>query len=257
MIDPKISPVYNVGDFGEDIFLPFELGADGTTAFSATSITISAAATELLQYTEDSTDREFAQIPTAGTNLTPIDETDILIMSNDTVGLVYSANDTAFNRTFTWTPDMNAFIYKTSLILGAACNASAVSGGATVDIGTIQFGAIERNTGRVLIPMQTVPQINTQLTATGTSIAILQTDWVQFYEVFAKSPIDITIKVNSSKVAGGGAATFQSGFLPIFPYNKLNVMKGWSHSGIGFHVHATPNHADPVFQVYPNRIVGT
>lgn len=251
---PRLKPVYNVSDFGHDIFLPLELAADGTTAFAATSITISAAGTELLQYTEESTDREFAQIPTAGTHLTPIDEQDILIAANDTVGLVNAGNDVAFDRTFTWTPDMNATIYKTGIILGAACNCSAFAGATSVDIGSIEVAAIERNTGRILIPKITFAQISTQLTAVGTSIAILQAEYLETFKVYSKSPIDITIKINSSKVVGGGAATFQSGFLPIFPYNKLNVMKGWSHSGIGFHIHASMDHADPVFALDKDRI---
>lgn len=240
MAHPKSIVVYDESTFGQDVFIPFQLQTDATTTFVETTITGDATATVYIHYPDSNS---------AG-KVTPIDDNDVVFMANNTFLMVGPANNTAFTRTFSWTPDMNAMVYKTSLQLAVAINCSAYTAG-NVLLGSVQIKAVERNTQRVLVDTITFPDITTALTATGTNICIIQADWLVKYPLYTTSPIDITLTINSSKTA---TATFQSGILPLFCWNKTNVMKTWSASGIKFHVHATPDHADPVFDLDAGRL---
>lgn len=240
MVHPKSIPVYDNSTFGQDVFIPINLQTDATTTFIETSITGDAAATVYIHYPDSN----------AAGKVTPIDDNDEVFMAANTFLMVGPANKTAFTRTFSWTPDMNAMVYKVSLQLAVAINASAWTSG-TVSLGSVQVSAIERNTLRQLVPTLTFPDITTGLGATGTNICIIQADFTQKFPVYSTSPIDITITINSSAT---GTNTWQSGILPLFPWNKTNVMKTWSASGIKFHVHATLDHGDPIYDLNPDRV---
>ena len=221
--------------------MPFLTPQDGTTSFVLQSVTISATATTILGTTESSS---------AVTNITPIEHIDTVMATQDTVGLCNPADDTNFSRTFTWTPDMNATVYKVALILAAAVNVSAYTNG-TVTLGRVSVSAVERLTGRNLIPNISVNNITTGLTATGTAIEIIMADWTQGFAVYSKSPIDITVSIPSTR---SGTNTSQTGYLPVFCFNKANVAKQWTQSGIWFHVHASADHADEALSYTPDRV---
>lgn len=240
MAHPKSVVVYDNSTYGQDVFLPINLQSDATTTFLETSITCDASGTAYVHYPDSNS---------AG-KVTPTDDNDMVLAANNTILLVGLANNTAFSRTFSWTPDMNAMVYKTSLQIAVGINCSAFSAG-TVSLGSVQIKAVERNTLRVLIDTLTFPDLTTALTGTGTNIAIIQADWNVKYPVYSTSPIDITLTINSTKSA---TATFQSGVFPVFCWSKTNNFKAWSMSGVKFHIHATPDHADPVFDLDADRL---
>jgi hypothetical protein len=240
---PKSVITHDTSGYGEDLFIPFTCPPNANDAYVLTSVTVNASATEILGLQEDGFNSQAA---------TPTEHQSVVMAINNTIGILSEGDNANFDETFTWTPDMNASVYKVSLILGAGVNVSAYTDGSVI-LGQISVSAIERQTGRVLIgnPDITINNVTTSLGATGTALEIIFADWTQGFRVQSKSPIDIRVIIRSTRA---GTNTSQTGFFPIFPLHKLNVMKQWLQSGIVFHIHATADHADEALQWTPGRV---
>lgn len=235
-------PVYNVGDYGKDVFIPFVLADDGTTAYAMQTFTIDAAATAIKQVPDIN----------GSVNSQPIDDNDNALVGNNTLGIIFPANNTAFSQVFTWTPDMNALVYKVSLQIAVGLNVSSYGAG-NFNIGRLNVSAVERASNRQLIPIlrfNAGTSIFTNLTAAGTHVMIVMADYTTPFKVYSRSPIDITISLTTVNAT----TTWQEGILPVFCWNKLNVLKTFSQSGVKFHVHATLDHLDPVYKADPDRL---
>ena len=85
----KSVSVYNVGDYGNDLFLPFT-----DVGLTETSITFSTAT--LTRDTEDSNQ--------------PMDDFPAVYSDTDTGILLNEGNDSAFSQTYSYNPDMTAII---------------------------------------------------------------------------------------------------------------------------------------------------
>ena len=90
----KSLAVYDVGSYGEDLFLPLT-----DVGLTETALTFSTATV-----TRDTSDSN-----------QPIDTYPRVFSDTDAGLLLNEGNDTAFNQTYTLDPDMTAIIYKISL----------------------------------------------------------------------------------------------------------------------------------------------
>lgn len=229
---PRIQPTYNTSDYGQDIFLPLV-----NTDASIQTITVDASATEIT--------------PSYDGDSIPIDDFPLVLQSNNTIPIFHEGDDTNFSFSFAFTPDMDAWIYKIGILIGAGLNVSAYTNG-TVALTSVGISARERQTGRVLIPYFRLGQINSDLTAVGSTIGIFSTEYTEFLLVKSKSTIDISIEINATRT---GTNTFQCGLIPSFPFFKTNIIKHFATSGIALHIHAPINHADVVFEHDPSRVI--
>jgi len=216
----KILPTYGVDNFGTDVFLPI-LDANLT----AQSITLSTGAVT------QSSD---------GGNV-PVDPTDILYSDTDTVQLLHEGNDTAFDQTYRWRPDMSAIVYKTEILLGIGLNVSAFTSG-SIDLSNMTITITE--VGQVVNLFQnTFPITMTAKTDATAAWFIFHADTVDPFKVYSGNPIDTRIEI--AVASETGVSTTQTGILPIFPYSTAAVMKPFTPSGFRFHIHASMDHADP------------
>ena len=104
----KSVSVYNVGDYGNDLFLPFT-----DVGLTETAITFSTAT--LTRDTEDSNQ--------------PMDDFPAVYSDTDSGILLNEGNDTAFSQTYSYNPDMTAIIYALHLHFPAAVICSAFTSG--------------------------------------------------------------------------------------------------------------------------------
>lgn len=230
-IKPLIPPVYNVGDYGQDVRIPITSATNGTDTVSVQSIVLDVSTTTIQQILD--------------TTSTPIDDNELAISDANIVGLMNLGDNTAWSKTFSWTPDMNAEVYKVSLAFAAALNVSAWTSG-NFNLNLVRVRAVERDTGRLIIPLLTFnqPNITANLVAVGCQILIIMADYDTTFKVKARSAIDITISITSSV----GVGTRQEGLLTVFAWNKPQVLKPFSLPIIKLHVHATLDHAAEVFK---------
>jgi len=170
----KLLPTYGVNDYGTDLFIP--LGNDPT--LSAASITLSA--TTITHSTD-------------GGNI-PTDHQDEFMSDVDTVQLLHEGNDTAFDQTYRFRPDMSAIIYKTRILLPIGLNCSAyTNGGITVDPATITITESGGNTN--LLFQQTFAVTIASLSATGSAYFIIDADFESIFKIYSGNPIDIRIEI--------------------------------------------------------------
>lgn len=215
----KLLPVYGVDHYGTDIFLPIRdiLATTGLTV-STSTITRS----------------------TKGGNV-PLDEQDEVLSDVDTIQFYDEGDDTDFNQTYRWTPDMSAIVYKFRVQVAFALNVSSISSGG-FDLTNVQIALTEQPDDREIYKNEFAVDM-TALTATGSSYFILDFDVTEPFKVFSANPIDIQIQTTTTT----GTGTFQVGILPIFCYTTVANMKPFTSSGITFHIHASLDHSDPVF----------
>jgi len=228
----KLLPTYGVDNYGTDLFIP--LGNDPT--LSATSITLS---TTTITHSTD------------GGNI-PTDHQDEFMSDVDTVQLLNEGNDTAFDQTYRFRPDMSCIIYKTRILLPVGLNVSAyTNGGITVDPVTITITESGGNTN--LLFQQTFPITIASLGATGSAYFIIDVDFDSIFKIYSGNPIDIRIEIPAGIETG--TSTTQVGIVPVFCYQPVAVLKPFTVAGITFHVHASLDHADPIFNFDIKRVV--
>ena len=225
----KSVSVYNVGDYGEDLFLPFT-----DVGLTETSITFSTAT--VTRDTEDSNQ--------------PMDDFPAVYSDTDTGVLLNEGNDTAFSQTYSFNPDMTAIIYALHLHFPAAVICSAFTSG-TLNVGALHLKITERSTNDRLLYENTFQSGAANLTGTGTSLHIFQQDVVETILVRKGNPIDILVELVTVTT---GTNTRQEGYVTPAPYLKTAVLKRFTPAGIALHLHADLSHADGVYKYTKSRI---
>ena len=225
----KSVSVYNVGDYGEDLFLPFT-----DVGLTETSITFSTAT--VTRDTEDSNQ--------------PMDDFPAVYSDTDTGVLLNEGNNTAFSQTYSYNPDMTAIIYAIHLSFPAAVICSAFTSG-TLNVGALHLKITERSTNDRLLYENTFQSGAANLTGTGTSLHFFQRDVVETILVRKGNPIDILVELVTVTT---GTNTRQEGIVNLAPYIKTAVLKRFTPAGIALHLHADLSHADGVYKYTKNRV---
>jgi len=230
----KIKPVYDVSNYGSDLSIQF--GIDNLTL---QSITASTAA--FFKNTDT------VNLDGAATTVFPVEDMDIILSDVNTFAIAHEGDDTAFNRIYSFEPDMTAYIYKASIKMAFGLNVSAFTNGSR-DITGVRFviNQILDSERTEKIDDFTVTATLAALTATGTQIFIIVADrhYTNFKAVKGR-PITIQIIVEES---GSGTNTRQVGILPCFPFQAAAILKPVTTSVLSVHVHPTLDHAFPVFR---------
>ena len=235
-IDDRLEPskvksvsVYNVGDYGMDLFLPFT-----DVGLTETAITFSTATlTRDLEHSNQ-----------------PMDSFPVVFSDTDSGILLNEGNDTAFSQTYTFNPDMTAVIYALHLNIPAVLTCSAYTSGG-LNIGALHIKITERSTDDRLLYENTFQSGAATLSATGTSMHWFTQDIVETIQVRKGNPIDILIELITVVT---GTNTRQEGYAPVAPYLKTAVMKRFTPAGIAMHMHADLSHADGVFKYSKRRV---
>ena len=225
----KSVSVYNVGDYGEDLFLPFT-----DVGLTETSITFSTAT--VTRDTEDSNQ--------------PMDDFPAVYSDTDTGVLLNEGNNTAFSQTYSYNPDMTAIIYAIHLSFPAAVICSAFTSG-TLNVGALHLKITERSTNDRLLYENTFQSGAANLTGTGTSLHFFQRDVVETILVRKGNPIDILVELVTVTT---GTNTRQEGIVNLAPNIKTAVLKRFTPAGIALHLHADLSHADGVYKYTKNRV---
>lgn len=226
----KLLPVYGVDHYGTDVFLPIL-----DSNLTAQTVDISAGA--------------ITQSASAGS--VPIEQTDILYSDVATMQLLHEGDDTAFDQTYTWTPDMSAVVYKTSFLLGIGLNVSSFTSG-SIDLSNLIITITERPDAKVIYKNTFAIDMVAKTGATPAWF-IFHADVVEAFKVFSANPIDVQIEIAAASETG--VSVTQTGLLPIFPYATADVIKPFTPSGITFHIHASLDHSDPVFNRDIERVI--
>ena len=225
----KAVATYDIGLYGEDLFLPFT-----DVGLTETSITFSTAT--VTRDLEDSNQ--------------PMDDFPAVYSDTDTGVLLNEGNDTAFSQTYSFNPDMTAVIYALHLHFPAAVICSAFTSG-TLNVGALHLKITERSTNDRLLYENTFQSGAANLTGTGTSLHIFQQDVIETIRVQKGNPIDILVELVTVTT---GTNTRQEGYVTPAPYLKTAVMKRFTPAGIALHLHADLSHADGVFKYKKDRV---
>ena len=142
-LDTLTKPVYDISNYGEDLFLPLT-----TDTLALQSITWSDL-DELLQ--EESTDLEAYSR---------------LVSDIDTLGILNEGDGTRYSRTFDFLTDMSAWVYKFNITICVALDVTAWTSGAH-SIDSIQFIITERTQSGDLVKEIANQTINTGMTDIG------------------------------------------------------------------------------------------
>ena len=228
----KMLPTYDVSNYGTDIFLP--LG--NQASLTATSITLS---TTTITQSLDGTAIGF-------------DKQDTLLSDADTVQLLHEGNDTAFDETYRWRPDMSAIVYHTRILLAIGLNVSVFTSG-SIDLTEATITITETSGANKMLFQQTFPLTIAALTGTGSAYFILDAVFDEIFKVFSGNPIDVRIEIPAATETG--VSTTQAGIVPLFSYQSAAVLKPFTLSGISLHVHPSLDHADPIWNFDIERTV--
>ena len=219
-----IKPTYDVSNFGTDITLPF----NSITGTGQTTLTPSTAT--FVQVLEDSR--------------IPIDETTMFITDSDKMELVHAGNNTDFDETFVWTPDMSSQAYLLSFSFAVGMKVSAYTSGnfkiSDVQVVCNQIGGGE---GAVTVVNKIIDPGMANMVSTAEQVAIINFSTKSSAKVFDK-PLTFQIKVNTDS----GVGTYQTGLIPLFCYFGSAVPKTWTTSSVLMHIHADLGHAFPIFR---------
>ena len=219
-----IKPTYDVSNFGTDITLPF----NSITGTGQTTLTPSTAT--FVQVLEDSR--------------IPIDETTMFITDSDKMELVHAGNDTDFDESFVWTPDMSSQAYLLSFSFAVGMKVSAYTSGnfkiSDVQVVCNQIGGGE---GAVTVVNKIIDPGMANMVSTAEQVAIINFSTKSSVKVFDK-PLTFQIKVNTDS----GVGTYQTGLIPLFCYFGSAVPKTWTISSVLMHIHADLGHAFPIFR---------
>ena len=225
----KSVSVYNVGDYGNDMFLPFtDVGLTETALVFSTSVM-----TRDLEHSNQ-----------------PMDDFPAVYSDTDAGLLLNEGNNTAFSQTYTYNPDMTAVLYAIHLNFPAVLTCSAFTSG-TLNIGALHIKISEESTNDRLLYENTFQSNAANLTGTGTSLHWFTQDIVETIQVRKGNPINILIELITVVT---GTNTRQEGYASLAPYQKTAVLKRFSPAGIALHLHADLSHADGVYKYTKNRV---
>jgi len=219
-----IKPTYDVSNFGTDITLPF----NSITGTGQTTLTPSTAT--FVQVLEDSR--------------IPIDEVAMFITDSDKMELIHAGDDTDFDESFVWTPDMSSQAYLLSFSFAVGMKVSSYTSGnfkiSDVQVVCNQIGGGE---GTVTVVNKIIDPGMANMVGVAEQVAIINFSTKSSVKVFDK-PLTFQIKVNTDS----GVGTFQCGIVPLFCYFGSAVPKTWTISSVLMHIHADLAHAFPIFR---------
>ena len=227
----RIKPVYGVDSYGHDVTFPLILS-------QATNLATLTPSTASYHQTEHD-------------SAIPIDELARFISNVDKCELLHAGNDSNFDQTFLISPDMSAFSYKIALTFGIGLKVSAYTSG-NINVNNIHLTITEvgDGAGDTVIKDLTISAGSPNLTGTGEQITMFHADIVEPIKFTKSRPIKVRIQTEASK---SGTATFQVGMLPVFPVIPTAVPKHWLESQVELHLHASLDHAFPVFRDQTNQ----
>ena len=218
-----IKPTYDVANFGHDTTLPLNCLTGSTTTLTPSTATF-------VQVLEDSR--------------VPIDEVDMFITDSDKMALVHAGNDTDFDKTWEWSPDMSAQAYQLSFSFAVAMKVSAyTSGNFKIDNVQVVCNQVGGGEGTVTVLNKIIDPGMSNMTSATEQVAIINFSTKTSAKVFDK-PLTFQIKVNTSS----GSGTYQTGIVPLFCYFSAAVPKTWTISSVLLHIHADLAHAFPIFR---------
>ena len=223
-----IKPVFDVGNYGHDVTVPL------STLTGTNTQTVVPSTSTFVQVLEDS------RVPT--------DELSLFISESDKMEMIHQGNDSDYNETFTWLPDMSASLYKMTLNFAVGLNVSAYTSG-NFKISKIQMIVKQQKADYVetLVNRIIDPGMANITSAVG-QVAIVAFDTQVAKKVFDKA-VTIQIIVTTSS----GVGTYQCGLFPIFCYIAPAVPKVWTSSAFIMHLHGALDHAFPVFRNEDNE----
>ena len=224
----KSISVYDVANYGTDLFLPIT-----DVGLTETALTFSTATV-----TRD----------TSNSNQ-PLDSFPRVYSDTDSGLLLNEGNNTIYNQTYSFSPDMTAIIYKISLQFCACLTVSAYTSG-TYNLGSLHIRITERSTNDSLLYENTFVSNAGDRTSTGTDIHWFAQDIVETIKVRKGNPIDIQLDL----ITTAGSGTRQEGYTSVGPLLKTAVMKQFYESGISLHLHPDLSHADGVYKYKKSRI---
>jgi len=218
-----IKPTFNVGDYGHDVIIPLN-------CLSGSTVTLVPSTSTFVQVLDD--------------GRVPVDEVNQFITDSDKMAGVHAGNDSDYNTTFEYLPDMSFQAYKASFSLAVFMNVSAYTSGnfaiSSVQLTMKVVGGGEGD--QVIIDKIINPGMANMASATS-QIAILNIDTKTSAKIPDK-PVTIQVKVNTSS----GTGTYQCGIVPLFCYFGSAVPKTWTTSSVIIHAHADLAHAFPIFR---------
>jgi len=225
----KSISVYDVANYGTDLFLPIT-----DVGLTETALTFSTAT-----LTRD----------TSNSNQ-PLDSFPRVYSDTDSGLLLNEGNNTIYNQTYSFSPDMTAIIYKISLQFCAVLTCSAYTNGG-LNIGGLHIKISERSSNDRLLYENTFQSGAATLSATGTSMHWFTQDIVETIKVRKGNPVDIQLNLITVVT---GTNTRQEGYTPSAPLLKTAVMKQFYETGISLHLHPDLSHADGVFKYKKERV---
>jgi hypothetical protein len=218
-----IKPTFNVGDYGHDVIIPLN-------CLSGSTVTLVPSTSTFVQVLEDSR--------------VPVDEVNQFITNSDEMAGVHAGDDSDYDTTFEWLPDMSFNAYKASFSLAVFMNVSAyTSGNFAISSVQLTMKVIGGGEGDQVIVNKTINPGMANMTSATSQIAILNVDTKTSAKIPDK-PLTIQVKVNTS----AGSGTYQCGIVPIFCYFGTAVPKTWTTSSVVVHAHADLAHAFPIFR---------
>jgi len=222
-----IKPVYDVGYYGHDVKVPLSL-------LSGSTVTLVPSTSTFVQVLED--------------GKVPIDELPIFVSDSDEMEMIHAGNDTDFDKTFAWLPDMAGNLYKYTLSFAVGMNVSAYTSG-NFKISSVQFivKQVKGDYSETLVDRIVDPGMS-NITSAVAQVAIISFDTQVAKKIFDKQ-VTTQIKVNTT----AGSGTYQCGLIPLFCYFSAHTPKTWTPSSIVMHIHGSLDHAFPVFRNEDNE----
>ena len=222
-----IKPTYDVANFGHDTSLPLN-------CISGNVATITPSTSTFVQVLEDSR--------------VPIDEVDLFITDSDKMALIHLGDDTDWDKTWEWAPDMSAQAYTLTFNFAVGMKVSSYSSGnfkiSDVQVICNQVGGGE---GTVNFVNKIIDPGMSNMTSAVAQVAIINFSTTVSTKVFDK-PLTFQIKVNTDS----GSGTYQTGIIPLFCYFGTAIPKTWTTSSVLMHLHADLAHAFPIFRDQDN-----
>jgi len=120
----------------------------------------------------------------------------------------------------------------------------------TFDLTQVQVNVVEQPNARTLFSAP-IPVTMVGLTAVAQSYFIMDFDINTQFKVYSGNAIEFQF----TTTVATGTGDFQTGILPLFAYNSDTLAQVFTRSGIMLHIHATLDHADPIFNEDIDRIV--
>ena len=218
-----IKPTYDVANFGHDTSLPLN-------CISGNVATITPSTSTFVQVLED--------------GRVPIDEVDLFITDSDKMALIHLGDDTDWDKTWEWAPDMSAQAYTLTFNFAVGMKVSSYSSGnfkiSDVQVICNQIGGGE---GTVNFVNKIIDPGMSNMTSAVAQVAIINFSTTVSTKVFDK-PLTFQIKVNTDS----GSGTYQTGIIPLFCYFGTAIPKTWTTSSVLMHLHADLAHAFPIFR---------